>query len=120
MQSAVFRKGRSILSHFLTIDTVFWYRKYLPLLLRNAHGFPLSGEGLFIRKSVLDEVGGFPEVLTEDAYLGLLLTERDKRFGILDSVVVEKAPRNAKAHFTQRSRWHRGFSLVCKGSSEAS
>ena len=112
MQSAVFRKGRSILSHFLTIDTVFWYRKYLPLLLRHAQGFPLSGEGLFVRKSVLDEVGGFPEVLTEDAYLGLLLTEGDKRFGIVDSVVVEKAPRNAKAHFTQRSRWHRGY-LTC-------
>jgi cellulose synthase/poly-beta-1,6-N-acetylglucosamine synthase-like glycosyltransferase len=71
------------------------------------------GEGLFIRKSVLDEVGGSPEVLTEDAYLGLLLTERDKRFGIVDFVVVEKAPRNAKAHFTQRPRWHRAaISLV--------
>jgi cellulose synthase/poly-beta-1,6-N-acetylglucosamine synthase-like glycosyltransferase len=112
MQSAVFRKGRSILSQFLTIDTVFWYRKYLPLLLRHAQGFPLSGEGLFIRKNVLDEVGGFPEVLTEDAYLGLLLTEGNRRFGIVDSVAVEKAPRNAKAHFTQRSRWHRGY-LTC-------
>jgi cellulose synthase/poly-beta-1,6-N-acetylglucosamine synthase-like glycosyltransferase len=112
MQSAVFRKGRSILSHFLMIDTVFWYRKYLPLLLKHAQGFPLSGEGLFIRKSVLDEVGGFPEVLTEDAYLGLLLSERGRRFGIVDSVVVEKAPRNAKAHFIQRSRWHRGY-LTC-------
>lgn len=112
VQSAVFRKGHSILSHFLMIDTVFWYRKYLPLLLRYAEGFPLSGEGLFIRKSVLDEVGGFPEVLTEDAYMGLLLTEGDRRFGILDSVVVEKAPRNARAHFTQRSRWHRGY-LTC-------
>jgi cellulose synthase/poly-beta-1,6-N-acetylglucosamine synthase-like glycosyltransferase len=112
VQSAVFRKGHSILSQFLTIDTVFWYRKYLPLLLRHAQGFPLSGEGLFIRKSVLDEVGGFPEVLTEDAYLGLVLSERGRRFGIVDSVVVEKAPRNAKAHFIQRSRWHRGY-LTC-------
>jgi cellulose synthase/poly-beta-1,6-N-acetylglucosamine synthase-like glycosyltransferase len=112
MQSAVFRKGRSVLSQFLMIDTIFWYRKYLPLLLRHAQGFPLSGEGLFIRKSVLDEAGGFPEVLTEDAYLGLLLSERGRRFGIVDSVVVEKAPRNAKAHFIQRSRWHRGY-LTC-------
>jgi cellulose synthase/poly-beta-1,6-N-acetylglucosamine synthase-like glycosyltransferase len=114
VQSAVFRKGHSILSHFLTIDTVFWYRKYLPLLLRHAQGFPLSGEGLFIRKSVLDEVGGFPEVLTEDAYLGLILSENGRSFGILDSVVVEKAPRNTKAHFTQRSRWHRGYLTVLR------
>ena len=44
--------------------------------------------------------------------MGLPLTERDKRFGIVESVVVDKAPRNAKAHFTHRSRWHRGY-LTC-------
>ena len=44
---------------------------------------PLSGEGLFVRTSVLREVGGFPEVLTEDAYLGIILTERGKRFGLV-------------------------------------
>ena len=36
-----------------------------------------------MRTDVLREVGGFPEVLTEDAYLGLLLTERNKRFGLV-------------------------------------
>lgn len=111
-QSAVFRRGRSILSGLLMIDTIFWHRKYIPLLLRFAGGFPLSGEGLFVRRSVLDEAGGFPEVLTEDAYLGIILTETGRKFGVVDSVVVEKAPKNVRAHFTQRSRWQRGY-LTC-------
>ncbi|HXT68110.1 MAG TPA: glycosyltransferase family 2 protein [Vicinamibacterales bacterium] len=112
VQATVLRKGRSILSEFLFIDTAFWFRKYLPFVLGLAKGMPLSGEGLFLRRAVLNEVGGFPEVLTEDAYLGILLTERDKRFGLVSSVITEKAPRSMKAHFIQRLRWNRGY-LTC-------
>jgi len=112
VQATVLRKGRSVLSEFLLIDTAFWFRKYIPFVLGLAQGMPLSGEGLFVRTSVLNEVGGFPEVLTEDAYLGILLTERNKRFGLLSSVITEKAPRNIRAHFVQRLRWNRGY-LTC-------
>ncbi len=111
-QATVLRKGRSILSELLLIDTVFWFGKYLPFLLGFARGMPLSGEGLFVRTSVLNEVGGFPEVLTEDAYLGIVLAERNKRFGLVSSVITEKAPKNLKAHFVQRLRWNRGY-LTC-------
>jgi cellulose synthase/poly-beta-1,6-N-acetylglucosamine synthase-like glycosyltransferase len=112
VQSIVLRNGKSFLSRLLLIDTVFWFGKYLPFLLGCAQGVPLSGEGLFVRKSVLDEVGGFPAVLTEDAYLGIILSERNKRFGLVSSVITEKAPRNIKAHFVQRLRWNRGY-LTC-------
>src|SRR5205814_3178920 len=104
--------GRSILSEFLFIDTAFWFRKYIPFVLKLAGGMPLSGEGLFVSTSVLNEVGGFPEVLTEDAYLGIVLTEKGKRFGLVSSVITEKAPRNVRAHFVQRLRWNRGY-LTC-------
>jgi len=112
VQATVLRKGRSILSELLLIDTVFWFGKYLPFLLGFARGMPLSGEGLFVRTSVLNEVGGFPEVLTEDAYLGIVLAERNKRFGLVSSVITEKAPKNLRAHFVQRLRWNRGY-LTC-------
>ena len=46
-------KRRSILSEFLLIDTAFWFRKYIPFVLAIAQGMPLSGEGLFVRTSVL-------------------------------------------------------------------
>jgi cellulose synthase/poly-beta-1,6-N-acetylglucosamine synthase-like glycosyltransferase len=111
-QAIVLRKGTSILSQFLLMDTAFWFRRYIPFVLGLAKGMPLSGEGLFLRTAVLREVGGFPEVLTEDAYLGIVLTERNKRFGLVSSVVTEKAPRNIRAHFVQRLRWNRGY-LTC-------
>jgi cellulose synthase/poly-beta-1,6-N-acetylglucosamine synthase-like glycosyltransferase len=112
VQSMVLRHGRSFLSRFLFIDTVFWFRKYLPIILKFAKGIPLSGEGLFIRKNVLQEVGNFPEVLTEDAQMGLILTERNKSFALLDSTIVEKAPKNIRSHITQKLRWYRGY-LTC-------
>jgi len=113
-QSKVLRKGGSLLSKFLLLDTVVWYWKYVPLILRWSRGFPLSGEGLFLRHDVLREMGYFPDVLTEDAMLGVMLTERNKRFCILDTVVTEKAPRNWRAHIRQKMRWHRGY-LTCLG-----
>jgi cellulose synthase/poly-beta-1,6-N-acetylglucosamine synthase-like glycosyltransferase len=112
VQATVLRKGRSILSEFLFVDTAFWFRRYIPFVLGMAKGMPLSGEGLFVRTAVLREVGGFPEVLTEDAYLGLLLTERGKSFGLVSSVITEKAPRHVRSHFVQRLRWNRGY-LTC-------
>ena len=112
VQATVLRKGSSILSEFLFVDTAFWFRRYIPFVLGLAKGMPLSGEGLFLRTSVLNEVGGFPEVLTEDGYLGIMLTERNKRFGLLASTITEKAPKNIRSHFVQRLRWNRGY-LTC-------
>jgi cellulose synthase/poly-beta-1,6-N-acetylglucosamine synthase-like glycosyltransferase len=111
-QARVLRDGPSLLSRFLLFDTVTWYWKYLPLLLRFVGGFPLSGEGLFIRAAALREAGGFPEVLTEDALLGLRFIEAGKRFSLVDSNVVERAPARARGHFKQKMRWHRGY-LTC-------
>jgi cellulose synthase/poly-beta-1,6-N-acetylglucosamine synthase-like glycosyltransferase len=111
-QARVLRAGRSLLSRLLLLDTCVWHFKYLPVLQRLCGGFPLSGEGLFIRTTVLRDVSGFPEVLTEDGLLGLMLTARHKRFTQIDSTVIEKAPRNVLAHFRQKLRWHRGY-LTC-------
>jgi cellulose synthase/poly-beta-1,6-N-acetylglucosamine synthase-like glycosyltransferase len=111
-QARVLRDGPSLLSRFLLFDTVTWYWKYLPLLLRFVGGFPLSGEGLFIRAAALREAGGFPEVLTEDALLGLRFIEAGRRFSLVDSNVVERAPSRARGHLKQKMRWHRGY-LTC-------
>ena len=112
VQAKVYRQGPTVLSKLLLLDTFLWFKKYIPMILTLTGGFPLSGEGLFVRKSVLAEVGYFPEVLTEDACLGLLLTERSKRFALLESIVIEKAPKNVGAHFRQKLRWYRGY-LTC-------
>lgn len=111
-QARVFRKGNGFLSRFLYIDTVVWYRKSLPTILKLAGGMPLSGEGLFVETSALKEAGSFKEMLAEDAYLGLVLTEQKRRFALVDSTVIEKAPRGIRSHLRQKCRWHRGY-LTC-------
>jgi len=114
VQAKVYRQSPTLLGKLLLLDTLLWFKKYIPAILLLTGGFPLSGEGLFLRTSVVAEVGWFPEMLTEDACLGLLLVERGKRFALLESVVVEKAPKSIGAHFYQKRRWYRGY-LTCFG-----
>lgn len=114
LQPKIERARDSIVGKYLMLDTFVWERKFIPAFYRMGGVFPLSGEALFIRRSVLDEVGGFPEVLTEDAYLAILLAEKRKRFGLLDSTVKELGPKSWSAHSKQRLRWFRGY-LQCLG-----
>jgi len=114
VQPKIFRKRRSVTGNHLMLDTFTWNRKFLPVFYDMAGVFPLSGEGFFVRKDAMEDVGGWPEVLTEDAYLAILLAEKGKRFGLLDSVVEELAPRGWRSHFRQRLRWFRGY-LTCFG-----
>lgn len=112
VQARVLRRGKGLLSLFLYIDTITWYLRSLPMILHFAKGVPLSGEGLFVKREALNAAGGFKPMLAEDAYLGLVLTEQGRRVALLNSTVVEKAPRNARGHFRQKCRWHRGY-LTC-------
>jgi len=114
VQPKVFRSSKTLVGRYISLDTFVWQRKFLPAARSWAGIFPLSGEGLYIKRKVLEEVGGFPEVLTEDAYLSILLAEKKKKFGLLDSEVYEVAPRSWRSHFRQRVRWFRGY-LTCLG-----
>lgn len=114
LQPKIERARDSVVGKYLMLDTFVWERKFIPAFYRMAGVFPLSGEALFVRKSALLEVGGFPKVLTEDAYLAILLAEKRKKFGLLDSVVKELGPRSWRSHGKQRLRWFRGY-LQCLG-----
>jgi cellulose synthase/poly-beta-1,6-N-acetylglucosamine synthase-like glycosyltransferase len=109
----IYRHRKELVGRYLMLDTVVWNEKFLPTLYSMGEVFPLSGEGLFIKKSVLEEIGGFPEVLTEDAYLSIHLAEKGKRFALLDSTITEKAPKTWRSHFKQRLRWFRGYITCC-------
>lgn len=108
----VYRYRDSLLGRLLYIDTIIWYEVILGFLKRAGFHVPLSGEGLYIRRSVLKDLGGFPDRLAEDAYLSLLLFEKGYKIGLLDSYVVESAPIGLSDHIRQRIRWYRGH-LEC-------
>ena len=112
VQPKIYRSRNSITGKHLMLDTFTWNRKFLPTFYEMAGVFPLSGEGFYAKKQAILDVDGFPEVLTEDAYLAILLAEKGKKFGLLDSELTELAPRNWKSHFRQRLRWFRGY-LTC-------
>ncbi len=105
----VYRFRKTILGALLNLDTYLWYNVFVPFFKFVGKSSPFSGEGLFVRKEVLDDIGGFPEVLTEDSYLSLILTERGFKQVLLDSDVEELAPRDLKNNIKQRLRWNRGY-----------
>lgn len=108
----VYRHRRTLLGRLAYIDTVIWYDLILKALRGAGLHVPLSGEGLFVRREVLEQLGGFPETLAEDAYLSLLLFEGGYRVGLLDSYVEEPAPSSLASLVRQRMRWYRGH-LEC-------
>ena len=105
----VYRFRKTILGALLNLDTYLWYNIFVPFYKVVGKSVPFSGEGLFVRKEVLDKIGGFPEVLTEDSYLSLILTEEGFKTALLDSEVEELAPKDLKNNIKQRLRWNRGY-----------
>jgi len=105
----VYRFRKTILGSLLNLDTYLWYNIFVPFFKIVGKSPPFSGEGLFVRKGALDKIGGFPEVLTEDSYLSLLLTEVGFKQALLDSEVEELAPKDLKNNVKQRLRWNRGY-----------
>lgn len=105
----VYRVGDNTMAKLLALDTHMWNAKMLPFLHRYFGVFPQSGEGNFLRRNTLEQIGGFPHSLTEDAMLAIEIAERDGTFGLVDSRVYEHAPTSLRGHFTQRFRWNRGY-----------
>lgn len=100
------------LGEFCKLDIYSWTENILPVINEKAAAFPLGTKGMFIRRACLDDIGGFPLHLTEDAMIAILLAEKNRKFGLLDSVTKEKAVRTLGTHFRQRRRWFRGY-LSC-------
>jgi len=105
----VYRFRDTILGALLNLDTYLWYNIFVPFFKVVGKSFPFSGEGMYVRTDVLESVGGFPEVLTEDGYLSILFAEKSCKMALLDSEVEELAPKDLKNNVKQRLRWNRGY-----------
>jgi len=111
----VLRGGKSLLSRFSLVECKLWYDVALPMAVRLT-GYPLlSGEGMFLRREFLRVVGGFKEVLTEDSYMTIMMMANlGTRAALLESVILEGAPKGWGALVRQRVRWYRGYSQCAK------
>ncbi len=99
------------------LEYYFWFKSSLHFFSRSGL-VPLAGNTLFVKRPVLQRVGGWDEeCLTEDADLGMRLSVSGARIRVLcddEHVTREETPHTTQQLMRQRSRWHQGFYQVLR------
>jgi glycosyltransferase XagB len=98
------------LTRMFTLDYSFWFDLVLPGLERLNIPIPLGGTSNHFKIGVLRELHAWdPFNVTEDADLGIRLTQKGYRVGVVDSTTFEEASCRAGQWIRQRSRWIKGY-----------
>ncbi len=96
-----------------TLEYASWFRVILPGLQRLGLAIPLGGTTLFLRRHVIDDVGGWDaHNVTEDADLGFRLARRGYRTEMLASSTGEEANARIWPWIRQRTRWLKGYAIT--------
>ena len=105
-----FNSSENWLTRMFTLDYALWFDQMLPGLERLKVPIPLGGTSNHFRIDVLRELHAWdPFNVTEDADLGIRLTQKGYRVGIVDSTTFEEASCHAGNWIRQRSRWMKGY-----------
>lgn len=98
------------LTRMFTLDYSLWFDLMLPGLERLGVPFPLGGTSNHFRIDVLRELHAWdPYNVTEDADLGIRLTQKGYRVGLVNSTTYEEANVSQSNWVRQRSRWIKGY-----------
>ncbi len=98
------------LTRMFTLDYSLWFDQVLPGLERLNVPIPLGGTSNHFRTAVLRELHAWdPFNVTEDADLGMRLTQKGYRVGVVNSTTFEEATCHAGNWIRQRSRWIKGY-----------
>ena len=101
------------LSRCFTIEYATWFRTVLPGLARLGFAIPLGGTTLFIKREVIEALGGWDaHNVTEDADLGMRIARFGYRTELLETVTQEEANCHPYAWVKQRSRWLKGYMVT--------
>jgi cellulose synthase/poly-beta-1,6-N-acetylglucosamine synthase-like glycosyltransferase len=105
-----FNANENWLTRMFTLDYGLWFDQMLPGLERLNIPIPLGGTSNHFKIDVLRELHAWdPFNVTEDADLGVRLTQKGYRVGIVDSTTYEEASCHAGNWIRQRSRWMKGY-----------
>lgn len=103
----------SWLTRCFTLEYAAWFRLVLPGLERLGLPVPLGGTTMFVRRDVLERVGGWDaHNVTEDADLGMRIARAGWRTEFVPTVTQEEAAAGHWAWVRQRSRWLKGFAMT--------
>ncbi|WP_306251461.1 glycosyltransferase family 2 protein [Parvularcula sp. IMCC14364] len=101
---------RNGLTRLFTLEYTFLFDTLLPVFCRHNMPIPLGGTSNFFRTHVLQEIGGWdPYNVTEDADIGLRLSDSSYRTTMLNSTTWEEATPDMRGWLRQRSRWIKGY-----------
>ena len=119
LKVGIVQGGVQLMNHasswFAMHNVLEYYRWFNSSMAFQAdHNFmPLGGNTVFVRRTLLKRAGGWPETLTEDCSLGVLLSTR---YWVKTAVYYEpslatreETPDSLKGLFNQRVRWNQGF-----------
>jgi glycosyltransferase XagB len=98
------------LTRMFALDYALWFDLMLPGLERMGLPIPLGGTSNHFKIDVLRELHAWdPFNVTEDADLGIRMTEKGYRVGVIDSTTFEEANCATGNWIRQRSRWIKGY-----------
>ncbi|UWQ23819.1 glycosyltransferase [Leisingera aquaemixtae] len=101
------------ISRCFTLEYGSWFRIVLQGISRLGLVVPLGGTTMFVRRHVLEELGGWDaHNVTEDADLGVRLYRAGYRTEMLPSATYEEANCRPWPWVKQRSRWLKGFMVT--------
>ena len=105
-----FNATENWLTRMFTLDYALWFDQMLPGLERLNVPIPLGGTSNHFKIDVLRELHAWdPFNVTEDADLGVRLTQKGYRVGVVDSTTFEEASCHVGNWIRQRSRWMKGY-----------
>ncbi|MDD4928275.1 MAG: glycosyltransferase [Gallionella sp.] len=105
-----FNVNQNWMTRMFTLEYSIWFDYFLPALDILRIPLPLGGTSNHFKMDKLREVGLWdPHNVTEDADLGLRITQLGYRVGVVNSTTLEEATSDLGNWIRQRSRWAKGY-----------
>jgi cellulose synthase/poly-beta-1,6-N-acetylglucosamine synthase-like glycosyltransferase len=105
-----FNANENWLTRMFTLEYSLWFDFYLPALEALKIPIPLGGTSNHFKMKVLREVDAWdPYNVTEDADLGVRITQLKYRVGVVNSTTYEEENSQVGNWIRQRSRWIKGY-----------
>ncbi len=102
---------KNLLTRVAAMEERAWYQALLSGREKLKLFVPLNGSCQFIRRNLLEELGGWDEAsLTEDVELALRLVEKNHKIKYAEEICCgQETPNGFRDLIKQRVRWYRGY-----------
>jgi len=110
---AYFNADFNVASRMFAIEYAHWFDAMLPGMDGTGIPIPLGGTSNHFPTALLRELGGWDAYnVTEDADLGLRISNRGYAVGTIDSTTTEEACAAVVPWIRQRTRWIKGYMIT--------